>query len=219
MVRKKSKGNRGNDKKYRAALAGKNIPVLTLDNKWYQLIKRLGSTTEIVRLTEKLNDLLKRQGKINTELKDIHRLKKKLMENIVASMDEIESSSPQVDRKMDESRRLIEECNAKMDKYRDENLELPKEIEEVNYRLMVATMELCYSRLQQNTKEINEINEWLTSTRIELKKKVLRKQDSETVNFELYSYMHDIFGSEVLEIFDMQYNPGEKPPIPKQDRT
>jgi chromosome segregation ATPase len=189
MVRKKSKGNRGNDKKYRAALAGKNIPVLTLDNKWYQLIKRLGSTTEIVRLTEKLNDLLKRQGKINTELKDIHRLKKKLMENIVASMDEIESSSPQVDRKMDESRRLIEECNAKMDKYRDENLELPKEIEEVNYRLMVATMELCYSRLQQNTKEINEINEWLTSTRIELKKKVLRKQDSETVNFELYSYM------------------------------
>ena len=146
MVRKNSKGNRGNDKKYRAALAGKNIPVLTLDNKWYQLIKRLGSTTEIVRLTEKLNDLLKRQGKINTELKDIHRLKKKLMENIVASMDEIESSSPQVDRKMDESRRLIEECNAKMDRYRDENLELPKEIEEVNYRLMVATMELCYSR-------------------------------------------------------------------------
>ena len=79
-------------------------------------------------------------------------------------------------------------------------------------------MELCYQRLQQNTKEINEINDWLTSTRIELKKKVLKKQDSETVNFELYSYMHDIFGSEVLEIFDMQYNPGERPPVVKNDK-
>ncbi len=217
MIRKR-KGNRGDEKKYRAALAGRKIPVLTLDNKWHKLIARLGSTAEIARLSEKLNDLLKRQGKINTELKDMHLLKKKLMENIMASMDEIESASPQVDKKMDESRRLIEECNVKMGQYRDENLELPKEIDAVNYKLMVATMELCYERLQQNTKEINEINDWLTSTRIELKKKVLRKQDSETVNFELYSYMHDIFGSEVLEIFDMQYNPGEKPPVVKQDK-
>ncbi len=218
MVIRKRKGNRGDEKKYRAALAGKKIPVLTLDNKWHKLIARLGSTAEIGRLSEKLNDLLKRQGKINTELKDMHLLKKKLMENIVASMDEIESASPQVDKKMDESRRLIEECNVKMGQYRDENLELPKEIDDINYKLMVATMELCYQRLQQNTKEINEINDWLTSTRTELKKKVLKKQDSETVNFELYSYMHDIFGSEVLEIFDMQYNPGERPPVVKNDK-
>lgn len=26
----------------------------------------------------------------------------------------------------------------------------------------------------------------------------------------LYAYMHDIFGAEVIELFDMEYNPEEK---------
>ena len=218
MIGKKKKGNRRDDTKYRAALEGKKIPILTLDNKWHKLIARLGTTTEIMRLTEKLNELLKRQGKVNNELKDIHRVKKKLMENIVASMDEIENEDPLVDKKMDESRRLIEECNLKMSRYRDENLELPREIDDVNYRLMLATMDLCYDRLRQNTKVIHEIDDWLTKTRIELKKQVLKKQDSETVNFELYSYMHDIFGSRVIEIFDMEYNPAQHRHEGKKDK-
>ncbi len=218
MIGKRKKGNKQDDRKYRAALEGRKIPILTLDNKWHKLIARLGATAEITRLAESLNDLLKRQGKVNTELKDIHRLKKKLMENIVASMDEIETEDPFVDKKMEESRRLIEECNLKMGRYRDENLELPKEIDAINYKLMLATMDLCYDRLRQNTKVIHEIDEWLTKTRIELKKQVLKKQDSETVNFELYSYMHDIFGSRVIEIFDMEYNPAQNRPEVKKSK-
>ena len=30
------------------------------------------------------------------------------------------------------------------------------------------------------------------------------------MNQQLYSYMHDIFGADVIEIFDMKYNPDEK---------
>ena len=30
------------------------------------------------------------------------------------------------------------------------------------------------------------------------------------MNHRLYSYMHDIFGADVIEIFDMQYNPEDK---------
>ena len=41
--------------------------------------------------------------------------------------------------------------------------------------------------------------------RIELKKKVIRKQEKERKNQALYSYMHDIFGADVIEIFDMKY--------------
>ena len=31
------------------------------------------------------------------------------------------------------------------------------------------------------------------------------------MNQELYTYMHNIFGADVIEIFDMKYNPSEKP--------
>ena len=30
------------------------------------------------------------------------------------------------------------------------------------------------------------------------------------MNHKLYSYMHDIFGAEVIELFDMKYDPEEK---------
>ena len=102
-----------------------------------------------------------------------------------------------------------------MGECREMDAALPKEIQEVNYKLMLATMEICYDRMKKNTDVIREIDEWLNKTRVELKKQVVRKQESETENFNLYSYMHDIFGSEVLEIFDMQYNPGERPPVKK----
>ena len=32
----------------------------------------------------------------------------------------------------------------------------------------------------------------------------------ELENHDLYAYMHDIFGAEVIDLFDMKYNPLEK---------
>ena len=104
-----------------------------------------------------------------------------------------------------------------MEEYEDEGLSLPREIDQVNYQLMLATMEVCYDRLQENTKEIDEISEWVGKTRIELKKKLLKKQEAETANNNLYSYMHDIFGAEVIEIFDMKYQPEMKKPEKKAE--
>ena len=41
---------------------------------------------------------------------------------------------------------------------------------------------------------------------------MIRKAEMEDMNHELYSYMHDIFGAEVINIFDMKYyeNKSEK---------
>ena len=75
---------------------------------------------------------------------------------------------------------------------------------------MLITMEVCYKKLQENTKELEEIEAWIGEIRRELKKKVVRKQEKEAMNHRLYSYMHDIFGADVIELFDMKYNPEEK---------
>ncbi|MGN1170946.1 MAG: hypothetical protein ACI4SZ_04765, partial [Lachnospiraceae bacterium] len=75
------------EEKYKSALIGKKIPVLTLDNKWHRLFTQAESTKEIADLTEQLNDLLCRQGKVNSGIKDRKKLKKKLMDEIVALME------------------------------------------------------------------------------------------------------------------------------------
>ena len=194
------------DDVYKPAIAGKKIPVLTLDHKWHRLFTQIDTNSEIKSLEKELNELLKRQGKINSETKDIKVLKSKLMEEIrEASMDSDADSNP----KIEENRKLVDECNEKLDKYQDEALELPAQINEINKKLMIATMEVCYDDIKEGTEEINEISQWIDEIRVELKKKVVRKQEKQQRIQDLYSYMHDIFGADVIEIFDMKYNPEE----------
>jgi len=190
---------------FRTALEGKKIPILTLDHKWHKLFTQTGDNEAIQQLETVVNDLLKRQGKLNTEIKSLNLFKKKLMQEIVALM-EIPDSSEK-DKKMEENKRLIEESNEKMDLYHDELMELPGQIEEANLKLMIATMQVCYKKIKQNTQDIEDINKWIQDFRIQLKRKVLQKQQKEIWNDELYSYMHDIFGPDVIEMFDLKYNP------------
>ena len=77
---------------------------------------------------------------------------------------------------------------------------------------MLATMDCCYTTMQENTEGIKEISKWVTDVRVELKKQLVRKQEMEQRNHAIYSYMHDVFGAEVLELFDMTYNPEEQHP-------
>ncbi|MBP5564809.1 MAG: hypothetical protein J6X45_03705 [Lachnospiraceae bacterium] len=190
---------------YKPAIAGKKIPVLTLDHKWHRLFTQIDTNSEIVSLENELNELLKRQGKVNTETKDIKKLKNKLMEELRSSSMEGEED-PKV---IEEKKKLIEECNEKLDSYQDEILDLPAQINEVNKKLMLATMEVCYDDIKNGTEEIDEITEWINDIRVELKKKVIRKQEKQQRIQDLYSYMHDIFGADVINIFDMKYNPDE----------
>lgn len=198
---------------YKAALAGKEIPILTLDNKWHQLFTQAQTeiSGEIKRNEERLNELVKRQGKLNTESKEIRRLKKKLMGEIMEMAESLgDNPDARTEKKMDENRRLINDCNEKLEAYQEELRTLPGEINNVNYMLMLDTMDVCYKKIAQNTREIEAIGEWVKNVRVEIKKNLVHKEENEKANFDLYSYMHDIFGADVIEIFDMKYNPEER---------
>lgn len=193
------------------ALEGKKIPLLTLDNKWHQIFTQTGSSEEILKLTSKVNNILKRQGKLNDEIKRVKVLKKKLMDEIVNLRAEANAGNDRkYEKKFEESTRLISECNDKIEAHEDELMEIPRELNAANRDLMIETMNVCYRVMQENTKEIAEIGNWITNMRIQLKKNIIKKQEKEIENHQLYSYMHDIFGADVIDIFDMKYTPTEK---------
>ena len=194
------------DEIYSPALKEKKIPILTLDNKWHRLFTQTNPNKTILRLEEDLNALLKKQGKATTESKDIKRLKKKLMQEIVENAEgTAEGNNQKALKKMEDNKRLINECNERLTMYEDQLIELPGEIDRVNRELMLQTMDICYDTLKTNETEIEETAKWVAAIRVELKKRLIRKQEMEQMNQELYSYMHDIFGAEVIEIFDMKY--------------
>ena len=198
------------DQFFKPALAGKQIPILTLDNKWHQLFTQAEPNKEIMRLEEKLNELLREQGKASSDLKEIKKLKKKLMQEIMENAEDASLNNNEGARKKTaENTRLINECNEKIENCEDILLEMPREIDRVNKELMLATMEICYDRLQRNEKKISETAEWIAQVRVELKKRLIRKQEMEQMNQELYTYMHKIFGPDVIEMFDMKFQKEE----------
>ena len=192
------------DDKYVQAIDGKKIPILTLDQKWHRLFTQTGVSAEIKRKEEKVNELLKKQGGLQTRQKDIKRLKNKLMQEVLSSM---EGEEKPKGRSREENGKLIEECNEKLEEGGAALLEVEKKLEKENRELMVLSMEVCYDLMQENGEQIEQIDEWINQMRIELKKNVVRKQQKELYNQELYTYMHDIFGPDVIEMFDLKYNP------------
>ena len=195
--------------KFNNAISSVKIPILILDNKWHRIFGKMNPTQEIKDLEKELGELIKRQGKLVNENKDLKKIKSNLMSEIVDNIDGVDSrdSDQDVDKKLNDNKRLINDVNEKLDNNEEELKDLPREIDGVNKKLMLATMDLCYERLQSNTVEIEEIAEWVKDIRVQLKKNLIKKQDKELYNAELYSYMHDIFGPVVMELFDMKYVP------------
>lgn len=50
-----------------------HIPILTLDKRWYLLVPEVSKTDEIKYWEKKVNDLLKKQGQVTNDLKEVKR--------------------------------------------------------------------------------------------------------------------------------------------------
>lgn len=194
------------------ALSRTKVPVLVLDQKWHRLFALNGKPEEVKTPEAVLNDLLERQGQLNNDIKDLKKTKSRLMDNIVQNMEGTheENINDISSRKLEEDRRLIDEINGKIEEYEDELLDLPRQIQEANRTLMVATMNFCYQKLRDNVSEIDEITAWITQVRIDLKKNIIKKQNREINNRQIYSYMHDIFGAQILDLFDLKEEDEER---------
>lgn len=191
---------------FKSALIGKTVPLLVLDQKWHRLFAVHGKTEEIKELESKLNTLLAEQGRLNTRMKELKKLKGRLLDEIVQGMDDMEA-------KVEENKRLVDEINDKIDECEDELVDIPYQIREINDELMLLSMDYFYEKIRVNQTESTEIEAWINQVRIDLKKNIIRKQNREINNREIYAYLHDIFGVEVINIFDIKYDEDKKETI------
>ena len=200
-----------NEQGFLAALKGVKVPILVLDQKWHRLFAVSGKPKEIIENEAALKALLAEQGKLTTELKEYKKVKSNLMHGIVQNMEGVDSTTHTEEaQNLNDNRRLMEESKKKIEEIEDRLLELPKQIKIVNEKLMLDTMSFCYEKLRTNSKEIEEISGWITEMRIELKKNLIRKQNREINNREIYVYMNDIFGKDVMNLFDVKYEDYEQ---------
>lgn len=185
----------------------KKIPILPLDNRWHQLFPDEAKPARIKKLEKEVMELVKREGGVNHEMKNLTKLKKKLMKEIVENMEETTSEQEKLrQKKLIASQKLIGDINDKFKVLEDEKYELPYRVMKANKELLLESIEVCYDRLETNQSHIEALTEWIEKTRVQLKKNVIIKQEKQDTNNQIYSYMHDMLGPEFMEIFDSGHN-------------
>lgn len=200
-----------NEATFLAALKNVKVPILVLDQKWHRLFAVSGKPKNIIENEAEIKTLLAEQGKLTSELKEYKKVKNNLMHGIVQNMEGTDSKKYVAEaQNLSDNRRLMEESKEKIETIEDRLMELPALIKAINEKLMIDTMTFCYEKLRTNTSEIDEISKWITEMRIELKKNLIRKQNREINNREIYVYMNDIFGRDVMNLFDVKYEDVEK---------
>lgn len=199
-----------NTDEFRKALEHKKLPLLVLDQKWHRLFAIHGKTDEIRNAETELNNLLARQGKLNSDLKDYKKVKNQLMDEIVQNMEGSDGNASDKEKVRDKDKRMIDELNERIDAAEAELLELPQKMKQVNENLMILSMEYFYAKIKINTQESKEIEEWINQVRIDLKKNIIKKQNRDINNREIYAYLHDICGPQVLDLFDVEMEASDK---------
>jgi vacuolar-type H+-ATPase subunit I/STV1 len=196
-----------NQEEFRKALHGKKVPILVLDQKWHRLFAIHGKPERVAKLEQKVNELLAREAKKKEELKSLKKVKNQLMDSIMHNMEGTAQNAEHSvkERVLEEDKRLMDETNEKIDACEEELLDLPNQIRDANETLMLESMDYIYDILRVNKREADAIEEWINQVRIDLKKNIIRKQNREINNHEMYSYLHDILGPEVLDLFDEEY--------------
>ena len=188
-------------------LKDKKLPILTLDNRWHELFQDEQKPLEIRELEQQVNDLLKKQGKLVNDIKDMKKLKSNLLQDIMEHMEiSNHTAGTGKDKKLGKNKQYITELNVKIEQAMDDLGEIPYEIKKVNEALMAESIQLFYTQLNQNHRELEEVTAWVNSIREELKHKILLKQDLEVKNTKLYTYMHDVLGHEIMEYYDREQN-------------
>ncbi len=188
----------------RRMIRNSKIPILTLDNRWHELFPDYKKTSRIKELEHQVNDLLKKQGKITDDRKEMKKLKQKLMEEIISNISEEGGEVGRFkQKKQEKSQKLILEINDKLEQCEEELDEIPDKLKRVNEELLIESLKVWHTEMEENRQEIEALNNWILDAREKLKTNILRKQDMETRNSAMYSYMHNLLGAKLMEQVDL----------------
>lgn len=179
-----------------AAVSDANVPVLILDTRWHELFPPGQKPETIAHLEEQLSELLKEQGKLVNECKSLKSAKKKLMDGIVANM------GNNSEKKSKQSQKLMLEMNERIDVGTNRILELPGLIKEANARLLTEGVKIAYRDMQGTEETIEILTKEIEELRLSLEQRELKRDELEDRRDKVYSYMHNLLGPEIVELFD-----------------
>lgn len=182
--------------------AHRDIPILILDERYNIVMPDKDKTPRIRKLEARVSSILKKQGKVTNEIKELRQLKQRLVQKIVDNMDG--DGDKHHKATMNKAQKLMQDAKERLEALEDQELDIPRELRDANLELLMEFVQVNYERLNSNREDIELLDKWISDTRVELKKRLLIKQDKEMKNTNIYAYMHDLLGPDLIDLFDKE---------------
>lgn len=183
----------------------KNTHLLVLDQKWHELFKQ-NKSLKVQGIEKRLNNLLKEQGMLNTERKEYQKLKQKMMDEIVQGMGGLnDANDKKAYKAMGQNKKYIEQINTKLKHHEERLQELPQLIIDTNKELVNITMKTFYQTMIERRIKAEKLDVDVKRLREEIKEAVIQRDEAKEYHQQLYGYIHDVVGPEIIEQYDKYY--------------
>jgi len=180
----------------------KKVPIITLDNSWHQLFEEI-KTPEIESLEEKLNELLKEQGKLNTDYIEYTRLKKDMLDKILELTHQaFELNSEEAIEEIEKQQKMVLKINEKTETIELRLDQLTVEIETTNKALVDESVQICYTHINKDREKSNQLDRQIQLIRETLMKKTEEKKALDKRSRQIYRYLHQLVGPRFIEELD-----------------
>lgn len=187
------------EQEIRNALKGKTIPILVLDQRWHELFPYGEKPGPVITLEEQVNQLLQRQGKLVNEIKELKKVKKRLMAGIVSGMSTPYEKSK---NKKDNQQRLFLETKERIETESRELMTIPNQIKKKNEELLIVGAGYCLEKLRDGDARLESAKKRLEELQQQVKEAKTYKEDLEKQIDSAYSLMHGVLGHDIMNLFD-----------------
>lgn len=178
-----------------------DIPILILDERWLRIFPEEYKSKEIKRLEKELRQAFQYQAHLTDQIKTSEGKKKQLMDRIIQCMNVAQISENEA-KKQQKSQEYIKEINAELTQLESEYEQMPDRIKECNEQLLKESLRICYRRMQENKEQMDEQRQLIQETRDLLQEQLDRKKELQRESDQIFTFMHRIFGRDVVEMFE-----------------
>lgn len=185
-------------------LANKKLPIVLLDPLWHSIREQIVSQF-IEKNEEKLQELLKEQGKLTNDQKEYGIIKQKFLKEIRTLSASLQGEED-IER-IEQLGKLHETtlgANQKLQIIEERLGDIEAEIEAVNREIIQEIVGVGYQYISISKESCERLDKEINVLRDQLLLKANEKKKHEQIIKGIYNYMHHVVGQNQIEIIDKE---------------
>ncbi len=182
-------------------LKSKKLPVVLLDPSWHTAKQHIQSPI-IDQIEKELQELLKEQGRLNTDYKEYTAIKQNFLKEILVLSNKAQEGDNKALEELNKMHQSTLGANQKIEEIEARLEAIDDEINSKNKEIVSEMIAIGYGFIDTYKQKNEALETEITELRLQLLQKTQQKKESEAFLKDIYNYLHNIVGREQIEVID-----------------